>query len=156
MLVVPLDIVEAPRKLNSEEIKAVRTHVNMTDRLLSPLRDDVKCIAVAHHERIDGSGYPKKLKGIHLNLEQRVLQVADAVTGMTNKRSYREPLHKDQIISILNDEASKNRFDKNIVSTFINYYDDIMQSVQTGSAEIMKMYQTLNSQYNLVSKRFKI
>lgn len=157
MLVVPIDIVEAPRKLNSEEIKVVRTHVNMTERLLNDLlRDDVKSIALAHHERIDGSGYPKKLKGINLNLEQRVLQVADAVTGMTNKRNYREPLHKDQVIGILNDEASKNRFDKNTVSTFINYYDDIMQSVQTGSAEIMKMYQTLNSQYNLVSKRFKI
>ncbi|MDE6748061.1 MAG: HD domain-containing protein [Lachnospiraceae bacterium] len=157
MLVVPSEIIDAPRKLNSEEIKTVRKHVNMTERLLNDLlRDDVKSIALAHHERIDGSGYPKKLKGINLNLEQRVLQVADTVTGMINKRSYREPLHKDQIISILNEEALKNRFDKSIVSTFINYYDDIMQSVQTGSAEIMKMYQTLNSQYNLVSKRFKI
>ncbi len=157
MLVVPSDILDAPRKLNSEEIKAVRTHVNMTDRLLNNLlRNDVTSIAVAHHERIDGSGYPKKLKGAQLNIEQRLLQVADTVTGMTNKRSYREPLHKEQVINILNDEASKNRFDKSIVSTFINYYDDIMQSVQTRSAEIMKMYQTLNSQYNLVSKRFKI
>lgn len=157
MLVVPSDILDAPRKLNSEEIKVVRTHVNMTDRLLNNLlRNDVTSIAVAHHERIDGSGYPKKLKGTQLNIEQRLLQVADTVTGMTNKRSYREPLHKDQVINILNDEASKNRFDKSIVSTFINFYDDIMQSVQTRSAEIMKMYQTLNSQYNLVSKRFKI
>lgn len=157
MLVVPSEIIDAPRKLNSDEIKAVRSHVTMTERLLNDvLRDDVKSIALAHHERIDGSGYPKKIKGISLNLEQRVLQVADTVTGMINERSYREPLHKDQIISILNDEALKNRFDKSIVSTFINYYDDIMQSVQTRSTEIMKMYQTLNSQYNLVSKRFKI
>ena len=157
MLVVPSEIIDAPRQLNSEEIKTVRKHVYMTERLLNDLlRDDVKSIALAHHERIDGSGYPKKLKGINLNLEQRVLQVADTVTGMINQRSYREPLHKDQIISILNEEALKNRFDKSVVSTFINYYDDIIQSVQTGSTEIMKMYQTLNSQYNLVSKRFKI
>lgn len=157
MLVVPSDIVDAPRKLNSDEIKVVRTHVNMTERLLKNLlRDDVTSIALAHHERGDGSGYPKKLRAVNLNLEQRMLQVADAVTGMTNERSYREPLHKDQVISILNEEASKNRFDKNIVSTFINYYDDIMESVQTRSAEIMKMYQTLNSQYKLVSKRFNI
>lgn len=157
MLAVPKEIIDAPRHLNSDEIKLVRTHVNVIEKLFNNLlREDVMAIALGHHERGDGSGYPKKLKSAGMSKEQKVLQVADAVTGMTNKRSYREPLHKDQVISILNDEASKNRFDKNIVSTFINYYDDIMQSVQTSSAEIMKMYQTLNSQYNLVSKRYKI
>lgn len=157
MLVVPREIIDAPRKLNSEEIKVVRTHVNMADKLLSDvLRSDILSIVTAHHERLDGSGYPKKLKALQMNIEQRVLQVADTVTGMTNPRSYREPLHKDQIIDILNEEASKGHLDKNIVSMFINNYDDIMQSVQTGSAEIMKMYQTLNSQYNQVSKRFKM
>ncbi|MCM1263403.1 MAG: HD domain-containing protein [Butyrivibrio sp.] len=157
MLVVPREIIDAPRKLNSDEIKVVRTHVNMADKLLSNImRADILAIVTAHHERLDGSGYPKKLKALQMNIEQKVLQVADTVTGMTNPRNYREPLHKDRVISILNDEASKNRLDKNIVSTFINNYDDIMQCVQTRSAEIMKMYQTLNSQYNQVSKRFKM
>lgn len=157
MLVVPKDITDAPRKLNSEEIKVVRTHVNMTERLLSNvLREDVTSIALAHHERTDGSGYPKKLRGHNMSIEQKVLQVADTVTGMTNARSYREPLHKEQVISILNDEAAKNRFDSGVVTTFIHNYDEIMQSVQIRSAEIMKMYHTLNSQYQQVSKRFKI
>ncbi|MCM1264452.1 MAG: HD domain-containing protein, partial [Butyrivibrio sp.] len=157
MLVVPREIIDAPRKLNSEEIKIVRAHVNMADKLLSDImRVDILSIVTAHHERLDGSGYPKKLKALQMNIEQRVLQVADTVTGMTNPRSYREPLHKDRVISILNEEASKNHLDKNIVSTFINNYDDIMQCVQARSAEIMKMYQTLNSQYSQVSKRFNI
>ena len=56
----------------------------------------------------------------------------------------------------LSEEASLDRLDRQIVNTFINSYDDIMQSVQTESAEVMKMYQMLNSQYALVSKRFKM
>ena len=48
------------------------------------------------------------------------------------------------------------RMDRQIVGIFINFFDDIMQSVETESAEVMKMYQMLNSQYALVSKRFKM
>lgn len=88
--------------------------------------------------------------------EQKVLQVADSVTGMTGERPYRKPLGKEKIIEELNEEASMGRMDRQIVSIFINFFDDIMQSVETESAEVMKMYQMLNSQYALVSKRFKM
>lgn len=91
-----------------------------------------------------------------MNHMQKILQVADTVTGLTNKRSYREPLHKDQVIAILNEEVTKNRLNRQIVNTFIRFYDTIMERVQTESAEIMKMYQTLNYQYDQVSKKFKV
>lgn len=157
MLVIPKEIIEAPRKLNSDEIKKVRLHVNAAEKVLgNMLRDDVLSIVLGHHEREDGSGYPRRLKAQQMGQEQKILQVADVVTGMTNQRAYREPLPKEKVIEILNEEASAGRLDKMIVNTFIHYYDDIMQSVQTESAEVMKMYQMLNSQYALVSKRFKM
>lgn len=157
MLVIPREIVEAPRKLNSDEIKKVRLHVNAAEKVLgNMLRDDVLSIVLEHHERGDGSGYPRRLRAQQMGQEHKVLQVADVVTGMTNQRAYREPLPKEKVIEILNEEASAGRLDKMIVNTFIHYYDDIMQSVQTESAEVMKMYQMLNSQYALVSKRFKM
>lgn len=157
MLVIPKEIVEAPRKLNSDEIKKVRLHVNAAEKVLgNMLRDDVLSIVLEHHERGDGSGYPRRLRAQQMGQEHKVLQVADVVTGMTNQRAYREPLPKEKVIEILNEEASAGRLDKMIVNTFIHYYDDIMQSVQTESAEVMKMYQMLNSQYALVSKRFKM
>lgn len=157
MLVIPREIIEAPRKLNSDEIKKVRLHVNAAEKVLgNMLRDDVLSIVLGHHEREDGSGYPRRLKAQQMGQEQKILQVADVVTGMTNQRAYREPLPKEKVIEILNEEASAGRLDKMIVNTFIHYYDDIMQSVQTESAEVMKMYQMLNSQYALVSKRFKM
>lgn len=157
MLAIPKEITDAPRKLNSEEIKTVRKHVGVTRKVLeNRMQEDIVSIATGHHERGDGSGYPKKIKNYQMTQEQRVLQVADTVTGMINKRNYREPLHKEQVISILNEEAAKNRLNKQIVDTMINFYDSIMEGVERKSAEIMKMYQTLTTQYNQVSKRFKI
>lgn len=157
MLMIPKEITEAPRKLNSEEIKKVRLHVNAAERVLgNMLREDVLSIVLGHHERDDGSGYPRRLRAQQMGQEQKVLQVADMVTGMTNQRPYRKPRSKEKVIKILDEEVSQNRLDRLIVNTFINFYDDIMESVQTESAEVMKMYQMLNSQYALVSKRFKM
>ncbi len=157
MLVIPKEITDAPRRLNSEEIKKVRLHVNAAEKVLdNMLREDVLSIVLGHHERCDGSGYPKRLRGQQMGQEQKVLQVADTITGMISKRPYREPLSKEKVIEALNEEAAMDRLDRPIVSMFINYYDEIMQSVETESAEVMKMYQMLNSQYALVSKRFKM
>lgn len=156
MLAVPKEIVEAPKKLNSEEIKIVRTHVDETEKVLNNmLREDVLSIVLGHHEREDGSGYPKKLKAHQMNQEQKVLQIADSVTGMINQRNYRKPLVKEQVVGILNEEAAKNRLDRQIVNTFVNFYDNIMKSAEKESAEVLKMYQLLNSQYAQISKRFK-
>lgn len=157
MLAVPKEITDAPRKLKPEEIKLVNKHVGVTAKVLeNRMREDIIDIATAHHERGDGSGYPKKLRNYQMTQEQRVLQVADTVTGMISKRSYRESLHKEEVINILKEEAAKNRLNEQVVDTLIKYYDNIMDGVETKSAEIMKMYQTLNSQYSQVSKRFKI
>lgn len=84
-----------------------------------------------------------------------MLQIADMVTGMTNKRPYREPLGKEKVIIILQEEIAKNRLDRQAVNTFINFYDSIMEEVKKESAQVMKTYQTLNSQYEQLSKRFK-
>ena len=157
MLMIPKEITDAPRKLNSEEIKKIRLHVNAAEKVLgNMLREDVLSIVLGHHERGDGSGYPRRLRAQQMAQEQKVLQVADSVTGMTGERPYRKPLGKEKIIEELNEEASMGRMDRQIVGIFINFFDDIMQSVETESAEVMKMYQMLNSQYALVSKRFKM
>lgn len=157
MITIPREIINAPRKLTQEERKRVRTHVEATRRILRGRMDkSVAEIALAHHERGDGSGYPKKLKDFQMNQQQRILQVADTIVGLTNERSYRKPVHKDKVIIILNEEAAKNKMNNHVVRTFIKSYDEIMEKVQTKTADIMKMYQTLNSQYDMVNARFKI
>ena len=157
MITIPRTIVDAPRKLTPEEITLLRTHVEVARKVLEGrMQKRVVDIALAHHERGDGSGYPGKLRDFQMNQQQRILQVADTVAGLTNERSYRQPLPKEKVIVILNEEVAKNKMNSHVVRTFIKSYDEIMKRVQIQSADIMRMYQTLNSQYDQISNRFKI
>lgn len=157
MLAIPQEIIEAPRKLEPEEFKLLRTHVEIGETVLRDrMKGEVVNIALAHHERGDGSGYPHHLKDMQMTMPQRILQVADVVTALVNPRSYRKDMPKEKVISILNEEASKHRLKRQVVLTFVNSYDRIMKRVRKESAEIAKMYETLNMQYEMISKRYKI
>ncbi|MBP3474975.1 MAG: HD domain-containing protein [Lachnospiraceae bacterium] len=157
MLAIPREIIEAPRKLEPEEIKLLRTHVDIAGKQLAErMSSEVVNIALAHHERGDGSGYPLHLRDHQMNMLQRILQVSDVVSALVNKRSYRNALPKDKVITILNDEVSKKRLKKQVVNILVSSYDTVMKRVREESAEILKMYQTLNLQYEQVSKKYKI
>ena len=156
MLAIPREIIEASRKLEDDEFQLLRTHVEIAERIMQGKMDnEVINIALAHHERGDGSGYPRHTKDIQMNMPQRILQVADVVTALVNPRSYRKDMPKEKVITILNDEAAKNRLKRSIVLTFVNAYDRILTRVKAEAAEKLKMYETLNAQYELVSKKFK-
>lgn len=157
MIAISQDIVMAPRKLKPEEIKHVRTHVGIAqERLEHRMNADIVSIALAHHERGDKSGYPQRLDEQKITIQQGVLQVADMVSALINKRSYREAATKQQVLRILNEEAAKKRLKKQIVMVLSESYDEIMAKVKQETANILKMYQTLNMQYQQVSKKYKI
>ena len=157
MLAIPREIIEAPRKLEPEEVERLRTHVEIAEKALKDkMQDEVCSIALAHHERCDGSGYPHHLKDAQMNMPQRILQVADVVTALVNPRSYRKEMPKEKVLAILNDEVSKHRLKQQVVTTLAKSYDRIMERVKKESADIMKMYETLNMQYEMISKKYKI
>ncbi|MCD7724069.1 MAG: HD domain-containing protein [Clostridiales bacterium] len=157
MLAIPREIIEAPRRLEADEIKLVRTHVDVAGKALADrMKDEVASTALAHHERGDGSGYPLRLKDHQMNVRQRILQVSDVVTALINKRSYRGAMPKDKVIAVLNEEVSRKRLKKQVVTIFVTSYDTIMKRVKEEAAEILKMYQTLNFQYEQISKKYKI
>lgn len=157
MIGVSRDVIAAPRKLKPEEIKHVRTHVAITEEKLKGKMDsEVLSIALAHHERGDGSGYPLRLTDKKISLQQGVLQVADAVSALVSKRSYRAAYPKEQIIQFLMEEVNRKRFKKQVVNALADSYDEIMMHVKKESAKILKMYQTLNLQYQQVSAKYKI
>lgn len=157
MLAIPREIIEAPRKLEPEEIELLRTHVEIGEKALrNRMKDEVINIAMAHHERCDGSGYPQRINDLQMNMPQRILQVADVVTALVNPRSYRKDMPKDKVVAILSEEASKNRLKRQIVGNFVKSYDRIMKRVKEEAAETMKLYDTLNKQYELISTKYKI
>ena len=157
MLAIPAKIINAPRKLGPEEISLIRTHVEISEKILkNRVQEEVCSIALAHHERCDGSGYPNSLTDMQMNMPQRILQVADVVTGLVNTRSYRKQLPKERVIAILNEEASKRRLKQQVVSIMVKSYDQIVGHIKTKFAETMKMYEAINMQYDLISKKYKI
>jgi HD-GYP domain-containing protein (c-di-GMP phosphodiesterase class II) len=118
--------------------------------------NEIVSIALTHHEREDGSGYPLRLQGGQMSMPQKILQVADVVSALINKRSYRDALPKEKVVAILNEEVTKKRLKRQVVNAFLSSYDSIVQHVKEESAEILKMYQTLNLQYDQISKKYKI
>ncbi|MGO8716964.1 MAG: HD-GYP domain-containing protein [Smithella sp.] len=106
-LSIPVEILIKPSKLTGKEYSKVKEHARCGYEMFK----DVKLpwplaeIIYQHHERMDGSGYPRKLKGDKILIEARVLAVADVVDAMSSQRPYRASLGLDAAI----EEIEKNR-----------------------------------------------
>ncbi len=110
-------ILDNPGPLSEPEWAAVRAHPLHTERLLSrvtPLRP-IAAIAAAHHERLDGSGYPHGLTGADLGLPARLLAAADVLEALTSARPYRAPLPPAAAVAHLRGEAGAGRLDADCV-----------------------------------------
>ena len=148
MLSVPAKIIEAPRKLTKEETAVMRTHVEREEKiLLNRMDPEVVAIAVAHHERLDGSGYPKGLKENQMSREQNILQVADVMTALTNERSYRKNYEKDEIIEILREEVNKGKLNGKIVAALCDSFDEILSQSKKEAENALNVYKNLKIKY---------
>lgn len=156
MCAVSKEISEAPRRLTDEEMHTLRGHVEVTgDILKGRIRPEVLDIIMAHHERGDGSGYPNRLKDAQMTRLQKILQVADTITGLTSPRSYRAPKTKEEVIAILKEEAEKGKLSGEIVRAAITYYDLIMEGVKEKSAEMLATYKKLEDKYEVIYRQIK-
>lgn len=157
MLSIPRELIETPRRLEPKEAKLVKTHVETAGKILGPrMKKEVVDIVLAHHERCDGSGYPRQLTDSQMSTEQKILQVTDMVVALLHKRSYRKPLPKERILAILEEKTSRNVLKRQVVSVVVQSYDKIMSRIGEESAQILRMYETLNKQYEMISKKYNI
>lgn len=128
---VPDAILKKPALLSPEEYDIVKTHADKSREILERINFEgiyykVPEIAGAHHEKVDGSGYPKGLKGRAIPLGARIIAVADYFEAITAKRHYREPMPIDDAMVLMRKECGK-QFDKWIVDAFIRYYEKTYQ-----------------------------
>lgn len=156
MVAVPREIIDAPRNLTAEEYKKVKMHVHLAEKILhNRMADSVSEIVAAHHERCDGSGYPRGLREAQMNRKQQILQLADAVTALMDKRSYRPAFGEDEMQDIIKKETAAGKYNKTLVETFFAHYEEIMQRVKINVEEILATYRKLNQQYMRVSDKLK-
>jgi len=113
---IPLDILIKPGKLSDLEYRLIKEHTNNCHRLIKdvvfpfPLAE----IIYQHHERLDGSGYPRGLKGKQILPEARILAVADVLEAMTNHRPYRPALGLTKAVKELK-QGSGKKYDAKVV-----------------------------------------
>lgn len=156
MMAVPREITSAPRSLTPEEYKKVRMHVHLAERVLKDrMADEVVGIVAAHHERCDGSGYPRGLREVQMNRNQEIVQFADSVTALMGGRAYRPALKDPEILSLIKKEATVGKYNKAIVNIFFDHYEEIMEYVKVRADETMSTYKKLNRQYKQVAGKFK-
>ena len=114
------DILEKPGELNDDEWKEIKRHPEVSYIILSssPEYIGIADYALYHHERWDGKGYPKGLKGEEIPLISRIINVADAFEAITSNRPYRKKRSVEEALEIIKGE-SKGQFDPRIVEALV-------------------------------------
>lgn len=122
-------ILKAARKLTDEEWLTMKTHAEIGAGILgvseTPLFKLAAEIALTHHERWDGRGYPKGLKGEEIPASARIIAISDVFDALTMARPYKEEWPIEKAINVLKEE-SEAHFDKKMVDTFISILPEIL------------------------------
>ena len=131
-LVVPVDILEKPGRLDREEYAVMQTHVYYTRLFLdrAGIKGRVARSAVLHHERMDGSGYPFGLKDAEMDMCEKVMQVADVMAALCEKRSYKKEMGVEEVKSILKDEADRGKLYGKAVDVILSNFNSIYEVME--------------------------
>lgn len=126
---IPDSILLKPGKLTTEEFDIMKTHASNGARILSNSKRDVikmGCeIALNHHEKWDGSGYPSGLSGKDIPLTARVVAIADVFDALSSKRVYKKAYPIETCIEMLREQRNKH-FDGELLDLFLNNIDKIL------------------------------
>ncbi len=123
---VPDAILQKPGALTEEEWKVMRRHTTLGARILRrsrvPFIQMGARIAACHHEKWDGSGYPKGLAGEAIPVEARITAIADVYDALSHKRHYKEPWTEERVVQALQ-EGRGGHFDPDLLDLFLAHLD---------------------------------
>ena len=127
---VPDSILRKPGKLTSEEHAVMRRHCSSGAGLLAGGRSDIvqkaECIALSHHEKWNGTGYPKGLQAEQIPLEGRIVAVADVFDALTHVRPYKEAWSVGDALKEIQLQSGEH-FDPEVVASFLELpHDDLI------------------------------
>jgi putative two-component system response regulator len=126
---IPDNILLKPGKLEPHEWEIMKKHPQIGADIIgqhqSPLLRLAREVALCHHEKWDGSGYPAGMRGAAIPLSARVLCIADVFDALTTERPYKKAWDTDEAFAFINEQAGKH-FDPEIVNIFLSIKDEIL------------------------------
>lgn len=149
LLALPPGWIENPAGLSGREMDKLKQHSLLTEKLLqNRMKPDVVVIAATHHERPDGSGYPRKLTEKQMNISQMILQFAVAVVVLLNPRPGRPEPDRQKIIDVIKKKAESGTLSLNVAGVFLENIDEIIEYCEVRSKEILAGYRKIKIQYD--------
>jgi HD-GYP domain-containing protein (c-di-GMP phosphodiesterase class II) len=119
-------IINKPGRLTEEEMETMKTHANQSYKMLketNQLSEECGIIALQHHERQDGTGYPKGLKGDEIHIYGRVCCIADVYDALTAERSYKAKLTSFEALRLMK-EKMIDHFQKDMFEKFVKLFTE--------------------------------
>ncbi len=105
---IDTSIIKNSNELDEEDYEIIKKHTTLSESLLDdPFFKTAKKIAVCHHERWDGSGYPNKLKGEEIPIEAQIVSIADVYDAIRSKRSYKDAIPAKEVLRIMKEGDSR-------------------------------------------------
>jgi len=125
---IPDAILHKPGKLTPEEFEIIKHHTVIGQRILHmsdrKLMVSARTIALQHHERWDGTGYPFGLKGEEISLLARISALADVYDALSLSRVYKEAWPKEKVLQFIRQERG-GMFDPQIVDLFFEHLEEL-------------------------------
>jgi HD-GYP domain-containing protein (c-di-GMP phosphodiesterase class II) len=134
---IPDAILNKPDKLTDAEFAEMKTHTTEGAKIIDMALEGItgrtyletaKEMALYHHEKIDGKGYPFGLKGDQIPLSAKIMAVADVFDALVSTRSYKPPFNCDKAVAIIKDESGTH-FDSTVVQAFLVVLPQIEEAV---------------------------
>ena len=127
---IPDNILMKPGKLSEKEFELMKTHTTIGDKILSDSKAEIlqmaRQIALSHHEKWNGRGYPQGLSGEEIYLAARIVGLADVFDALTSRRPYKDAFPVEIALDIIRQERGEH-FDPGIVDVFFENIDEILK-----------------------------
>ncbi|SDS67642.1 putative two-component system response regulator [Halopseudomonas sabulinigri] len=127
---IPDAVLQKPGKLDAQEWQIMREHPEIGAQIIgdhdASLLQMARRIALSHHEKWDGTGYPKGLSGEDIPVEGRIVAIADVFDALTSQRPYKEAWPVQKAVELIRSERGKH-FDPELVDCFLSQLDAIVE-----------------------------
>lgn len=128
---IPDKILLKPGRFEGNEFEIMKSHALLGAEMLEgaenyPVLKAGKIIALQHHEKYDGTGYPSGLKGEEIDLYSRIVTIADVFDALNSKRCYKESMPLEDVLQIMKKGAGEH-FDPNLIEIFLKNIDQFLE-----------------------------